>query len=134
MEMEVRSYRVWVLVRPSDEVEGLWTVDIPSLDYFSQGRTPTEAIEAAREVSLHLILHELNEGRDPLRQDPQVEKEIAQVLLKGEPVQPDDLDARANEILAVAAYFKVDILRRSVSLPGPMTACETPGAEATHVQ
>ena len=54
MQKEIRSYNLWILVRRSDAVDGVWRADIPALEYFAQGRSLMDAIEAARETDIRL--------------------------------------------------------------------------------
>lgn len=44
------SRNVWAVVTRSDEIPGVWRSDIPGLDYWAQGRSPADAVEATREV------------------------------------------------------------------------------------
>lgn len=51
-----REHDIQVKVAPMEGHPGVWRAEIVELDYFAQGRSESEAIEAAREVATILLL------------------------------------------------------------------------------
>lgn len=55
-----------MLVRPSAQIEGEWLAEVPELGYTAQGRSPAEAIAAAREGAGWLVDNNLELGLAPV--------------------------------------------------------------------
>lgn len=97
------SYNLWALIRWSEETES-WRADIPYLDYFAQGRTPIETIEATREVAQTLLN---NWSGAPGVLTKQWEQLLGRILLNGTPIQGYQVDSALSINDSLVVGFRV---------------------------
>jgi predicted RNase H-like HicB family nuclease len=64
--MDSRRYTLWVTVRRADDVPGEWVSHVLDLDVVTQGQSVQHALHMAREAAEMVILHDLNDSKDPL--------------------------------------------------------------------
>lgn len=81
MLRDAKQYNIFVLIRRSAETEGVWLAELPEIDASVEGRTPSEALACATEAAYELIVHDLNEGIDPMRYAAGVEQKIERTII-----------------------------------------------------
>lgn len=64
--MQIETW-IFVLIRRSPELPGIWSAEMPDIETAVQGRSPSLALAAADEAAHLVIIADLNSGRDPLR-------------------------------------------------------------------
>ncbi len=105
------NYNLWALIRWSEET-GDWRADLPAFDYFAQGTTPSEAVDAAREVAELFVSDRAVASRpatkwEPSPLSPEWQTIIGGVLLRGDPLMPHQIDAAMSRNDSLVVCFRV---------------------------
>jgi hypothetical protein len=96
------NYNLWVMIRWSDDLD-CWRADIPGLELYATGKTPTAAIEAAHKTAAEALP---NWDLGKLLLTREWEREISDVLMSGNPVflHRVDMVMTTNDRMAVAFW------------------------------
>jgi predicted RNase H-like HicB family nuclease len=62
----MRTYNLWVLVRPAEDLKDQWVAHCLELDVVSQGTSFTHAMEMVFEAIAMVVTDDIGAGRDPL--------------------------------------------------------------------
>lgn len=64
--MSARTYNLWLLLRPAEDVPGQWIAHCLDLDVVTQGNSISHAFTMAQEAVCMVVAEDMSEGRDPL--------------------------------------------------------------------
>lgn len=121
MEKEVRKFGMWILVTRSEEIEGEWLADVPDLGFTAQGRSPTQAIDAAYEAAEMVILNDLQHGRDPYgRRSLEGQRKAIVDILYGNfdfVIPIDEIDGRTDEFSCLGIAMTLAFVRQVDHVP-----------------
>lgn len=124
MKPTTRSYNLWIVVQRAQLNGGVWRAYIPALDYFAQAKTPSGAIEAAREVASTLILADLNAGREPTLDEESGKDALTRILLHGWPINLGEVDGSCEDFEALAVNFRVAFVKKHVTVSMPVSVTQ----------
>ena len=120
-------YSVWVIARPSKDVEGQWVAHCVEFDVVSQGDSLDHAIRMVLEATSMVVLDDLQKHRDPRqRRAPEDHFEtLSRVISSGQKVPLDLALADTSRKRLYAIPFRLALETRSVA-PKKAKAKATP--------
>jgi predicted RNase H-like HicB family nuclease len=115
--MAEHVYSVWVIARPSKDVEGQWVGHCVEFDVVSQGDSLDHAIRMVLEATSMVVLDDLQKHRDPRqRRAPEDYFEtLSRVISSGQKVPLDLALADTSRKRLYAIPFRLALETRSIA-------------------
>ena len=108
-----RVFNLWVLVKPSSDVQGEWVAHCLELDVVTQGRSIQHAFQMAAEAATMVVVDDLDAKCDPLdrRAPDQCWTDLWKLLKSGKPVTLSEIEASPGRVRSVAAQLVVQAIQ-----------------------
>lgn len=99
-------YNFWIVVRPSEQLEGQWVAHCLELDIVSQGNSIAHAFKMISEAVCMVIADDLEDNLDPRSRRPAPKEywdELWSALSRGEPTDFASLNEADNASISFVA-------------------------------
>jgi hypothetical protein len=129
----MRSFNMWVVVKPADDLPDQWVAHCLDLDVVTQGTSFKHAMDMVFEAASMVVVDELVAGRDPLARRAPVEdwNDLYRIMREGHPVPMQQLERGVDRayVRAVASQVVLSVTPKAVDhLCGIQPTFEVPFA------